>query len=68
MKRTLFVLLILATLIIPETINIHSTKAISRTIVVPDDYPTITAAIANATAGDIILVKTGTYSEQTRKK
>ncbi len=36
-------------------------KADSRTIVVPDDYPTITAAIGNATDGDTILVRKGTY-------
>ena len=33
----------------------------SKTIVVPDDYPTISSAIGNATAGDTILVKKGTY-------
>ena len=38
-------------------------KAEARTIVVPDDYPTIEAAIENATNGDTILVKKGTYEE-----
>lgn len=38
-------------------------KAGSRTIVVPDDYPTIQAAIGNATAGDTVFVKKGTYVE-----
>jgi hypothetical protein len=33
----------------------------SKTIVVPDDYPTISSAIGNATAGDTILVREGTY-------
>jgi len=33
----------------------------SRTIVVPDDYPTIQEAIGNATEGDTIFVKKGTY-------
>jgi nitrous oxidase accessory protein NosD len=32
-----------------------------RTIVVPDEYPTIQAAIANATAGDTVFVKNGIY-------
>jgi nitrous oxidase accessory protein NosD len=36
-------------------------NAVSKTLVVPDDYPTITAAIGNATDGDTILVKKGTY-------
>jgi len=40
-------------------------KAEHRTITVPDDYLTIQEAIGNATAGDTILVKRGTYEEQT---
>ena len=35
----------------------------SATIIVPDNYPSITAAIGNASAGDTILVRTGTYFE-----
>jgi hypothetical protein len=36
----------------------------SRTIIaVPDDYPTITAAIANATDGDVIYVRNGVYND-----
>jgi hypothetical protein len=38
-------------------------KAANRTIIVPDDYPTVRDAIGNATAGDTILVKKGTYDE-----
>ena len=34
-----------------------------KTIVAPDDYPTISSAIGNATAGDTILVREGTYEE-----
>jgi hypothetical protein len=33
----------------------------SKTIVVPDDYPTIAAAVGNATDGDTIFVKKGIY-------
>ena len=40
-----------------------SVKAESKTIVVPDDYPTIQAAIDNATDGDTIFVKKGVYVE-----
>lgn len=36
-------------------------KAGSRTFVVPDDYPTIAAAIGNATDGNTIFVKNGIY-------
>jgi nitrous oxidase accessory protein len=34
-----------------------------KTIIVPDDYPTIQAAIDNASEGDTILVKKGVYVE-----
>ncbi len=43
--------------------NIQFAKANSLTKVVPDDYPTISAALGNATQGDTILVKKGTYYE-----
>lgn len=39
-------------------------KAQTRTLIVPDQYPTITSAIASAADGDTILVKAGTYPEQ----
>jgi nitrous oxidase accessory protein len=38
-------------------------KAQSKTIIVPDDYSTIQAAIENAANGDTIFVKSGTYQE-----
>jgi parallel beta-helix repeat protein len=37
-------------------------KAASKTLVVPDEYPTIADAVGNATAGDTVFVKDGTYS------
>jgi len=37
--------------------------AAPKMIVVPDDYATISSAIGNATDGDTILVKKGTYEE-----
>jgi hypothetical protein len=40
-------------------------KAEPKTIIVPNDYPTINQAIGNATAGDTILLRNGTYTEQT---
>ena len=44
----------------------HATvKAQSKTIIVPDNYPTITDAIGNATNGETILVRSGTYNERT---
>jgi nitrous oxidase accessory protein len=38
-------------------------RAEPRTIVVPDDYSTIAAAIENAVDGDIVFVRKGTYRE-----
>jgi parallel beta-helix repeat protein len=43
--------------------SIKIAKAEPRTIIVPDDYPTIQMAVGNATAGDTIFVKSGTYNE-----
>jgi nitrous oxidase accessory protein len=42
-------------------ITLSPANADDKTIIVPDDYSTITAAIANATDGDTVLVKRGTY-------
>jgi hypothetical protein len=44
------------------SMSVQPVKA-SKTIVVPDDYATIGAAVGNATAGDTILVKDGIYYE-----
>jgi nitrous oxidase accessory protein len=39
-------------------------KAQARTIVVPDDYPTVSSAIQNARVGDTVFVKRGTYQDE----
>lgn len=46
-----------------QTSNIQFAKANSQTKIVPDDYPTISDALGNATQGDTILVKKGVYYE-----
>jgi|WetSurMetagenome_2_1015567.scaffolds.fasta_scaffold13823_1 parallel beta-helix repeat protein len=38
-------------------------KAVEKIIVVPQDYSTISSALANADVGDTILVKKGSYNE-----
>jgi parallel beta-helix repeat protein len=42
---------------------VGSLTANAATIVVPDDYSTIQAAVTAANGGDVILVKNGTYTE-----
>ena len=63
MKKTTALLLALAFLTASCVISPLPVKAGSRTLVVPDDYPTIAAAIGNATQGDTVFVKKGTYEE-----
>ncbi len=41
-----------------------ATMASPTTLVVPEDFSTLTAAVGNASAGDTILVKNGVYPEQ----
>lgn len=45
-------------MLLPATVRATS----PRTLIVPDDYPTIQAAIDNANAGETIFVKDGTYN------
>jgi parallel beta-helix repeat protein len=63
MKKTfsLLILAILLTSIFSALSKIQTAKA--GTIVVPDNYPTIQAAINAASSGDTIYVKVGTYHE-----
>jgi pectin methylesterase-like acyl-CoA thioesterase len=49
------------------TMLVQSVKANPKTIVFPDDYPTIAAAMGNATDGDTIFVKKGLYPEKPLK-
>lgn len=62
-RKIVTLLLILGFLTSSSVLSCLPVQAKSRTILVPDDYPTITAAIANSIDGDIIFVKKGTYEE-----
>jgi hypothetical protein len=53
-------LFLLSLVMLPNSI----VRAQSKTIIVPNDYPTISSAIVNATNGDTIFVKEGIYEEQ----
>jgi len=61
MRKSAALLLILAYLIATSIPSPLPVKAESRTIVVPDDYPTIEEAINAAKESDTIFVKKGTY-------
>ena len=63
MKRTALGLTFVFALLILLALVMQSPKSRPKTIVVPDDYPTIQADIGNAVEGNTILVKPGTYSE-----
>ncbi len=48
---------------VPNVSMVSNSLPAPTTIIVPDEYPSITAAIGNASAGDTILVRSGTYFE-----
>ncbi len=54
----LFIVAMIGFVIVVDVAN-----AESKTITVPDDYPTIRAAVGNASAGDTVFVRKGTYQE-----
>jgi hypothetical protein len=57
-----FVVLTFISLMIMCATTTHRGNA-SKTIVVPDNYSTINAAVDHASSGDTVLVKRGTYNE-----
>ena len=61
-RATLILLLVLCFAVVSIS-EIGMVEAEPKTIVVPDDYATITAAIDSASEGDTIFVKEGTYNE-----
>jgi len=62
MSKSIVLLLVLV-LAASGIVTFLPVKGEYRTIVVPSDYPTIEAAIDNATDGDTIIVKKGIYEE-----
>ena len=63
MKKTIVSLLIFLFLVSSVALLSNTAKATSKTIVVPDDYSSLQAAINNANQGDRIFVRQGTYIE-----
>lgn len=62
-NKPVLALMLIVVLSISLVSRVQSVKASSKTITVPDDYPTIESAITNANDGDIIFVKKGVYVE-----
>jgi len=54
-------LLLVLVLTASSIVSVLPVKAEARTIVVPDHYSTIVAAIANANNGDTVFIRKGTY-------
>ena len=63
MKRTALTLTLISALLVVLVVGLQSVKASPKTIVVPDDYPTIQAAVDHASAGDRVFVRKGIYNE-----
>ncbi len=63
MRKSVALLLVFVFLIVSTIATPLPVKAEPKTIIVPDDYPTIQEAIDNASAGDTVFVKNGVYHE-----
>ena len=61
LSKSFSVFLVILCLLLLVVLPSYTVKIVSRTLVVPDKYPTIQAAIGNARAGDTVFVKKGEY-------
>jgi nitrous oxidase accessory protein len=64
MRKSVALMLVLV-LTASSMAGVLTVKAEARTVVVPDDYATISSALQGASDGDTIFVKKGIYQEQT---
>jgi len=62
-KRATLILMLILCFAVGSIPQIGVVNAEPKTIIVPDDFPTIQDAIDNAFDEDIVLVKSGTYTE-----
>lgn len=63
-RLIIFSLILIFTLIASDLSINQQIKADLKTIIIPDDFPTIGAAISNASDGDTLFVKRGSYKER----
>jgi parallel beta-helix repeat protein len=56
-----FMLVLLGTLVLQ--FNVQPVRADPKTIVVPEEYPTISEAVTHASSGDTVFVQSGIYHE-----
>lgn len=63
MNKSAILTLVSIYLLYMGMVVVQPVKADFRTLVVPDDYETIGEAVGNATDGDLVFVKSGTYQE-----
>ncbi len=61
--KSLVLALVLVFLASTVAVQIAIAKAQPKTLMVPDDYSSLASAVANATDGDTIKVRSGTYQE-----
>ena len=62
-KRAILILVLVLCFAVVSLPQIGVVNGEPKTIVVPDDYPTIGWAIGNASEGDTVFVKSGIYNE-----
>src|SRR5512147_2007038 len=63
-KRVLFAIAILFLIIVGVYLSVTLNQPAHRTLLVPNDYAQVSWALGNATAGDTVYVKSGTYNER----
>jgi nitrous oxidase accessory protein len=63
MQKRLALAVALVLFIATFTLPTSRVTAQSKTITIPDNYPTLSAAVASANAGDTIIIREGNYDE-----
>ncbi len=61
-KKAFMATIIISALLFSLGVGVHVAKSDSKTITVPDDYPSIQAAVGNASSGDTVFVRKGNYA------